>query len=51
MSGQQSWKDICDKVAGPEPDPVVYEFKRKDTKKLGFTEKANQEGTGVYKED
>lgn len=46
---KQSFKDIVDRVAGPEPDPVVYEFGN-GTKRGGrnFTEPANQDGQGVY---
>jgi len=46
-STDYSFKDLVDRVAGKEPDPVVYEFNRPGGKK-GFVEKANQENQGVY---
>ena len=30
----QSWKEIVDKVAGPEKDPVVYDFSDKGGRKF-----------------
>lgn len=48
MSGQQSMKDIVEKVAGKEPDPVVYEFRNRNGKRKLFKEPADQTGHGVY---
>jgi hypothetical protein len=48
MPGDQSMKDIVEKVAGKEPDPVVYKFRRRNKKYKGFTEPADQTGHGVY---
>lgn len=51
---RKSIKDIIAKVAGPEPDPVVYAFSRTAGAKVTdgrFTEPANQEGHGVYGQD
>lgn len=48
MGGQQSFKDIVEKVAGKEPDPVVYEFSGGGGKGRDFKEPANQDGRGVY---
>lgn len=45
---QRSFKDIVDQIAGKEPDPVVYDFRREGNKKGNFTEPADQTGHGVY---
>ncbi|MCK4791249.1 MAG: hypothetical protein KAV87_46380 [Desulfobacteraceae bacterium] len=47
----RSIKDIVEKIAGPEQDPVVYEFSRSGGAKKTdgrFTEPADQTGHGVY---
>lgn len=54
-----SWEDEVNKVAGKEPDPVVYDFRApagkgntKRTKKPGqFKVRANEQGTGFYTGD
>jgi hypothetical protein len=51
-----SWKDQVNKVAGKEPDPVVYDFRapagRGNTNKKRrpgqFKVRANEQGTGFY---
>lgn len=46
-----SIKDLVEKLAGPEPDPVVYEFRRTGSAKRSdgqFKEPADQTGHGVY---
>jgi hypothetical protein len=49
MGGKQSWKDIVERVAGPEPRPVVYDFSRGQQRSgRVFTEPVNQDGQGVY---
>ena len=44
---QQSFKDIVERVAGKEPDPIVYPFRRNGIG-TNFKEPVDQDGQGVY---